>query len=195
MNKYYLPLRIRRDDILKSGFVRPSNLDSVYITLENSDYVNKIFKSEFVEKITSLSDIWGVIIFNLNSNQDHTETYTHTDVTYNNNGDVIYVNSALNIVFDDSTDIPGTMRWYSNKYPVDLNNVALSHANSPYLHFNINDLTLEDEYCISEFVTLVRTNVPHSISSGNQYRTCISIRFTDDFDWNIAVEKFNKLFE
>ena len=70
----------------------------------------------------------------------------------------------------------------------------MSVGNTPYMNFSMAELSLEAEHCIDEFVTLVRTDVPHAISSGNGNRTCISIRFHKNYEWDVAVDLFNKTF-
>jgi hypothetical protein len=198
MNQYYLPLNVRKDTILKPNFVKPldGNDNGIYknhrVQIIEGDCLDNWFTKEFSNKLKSVSDIWGVVIFN------HKEIYTaldaHVDVLLDKDNNPYALNYGVNVVFDDSTDIQGVMRWYSMKNPQSENDIQINPGKTPYFNFKIDELILEEEYYISDLVTLVRSSVPHNATSGNEFRTCIHILFKDNFDWEIAVEKFNKTF-
>jgi len=189
-HNYYLSCNVHRNSVIKSTWVRPIE----HIVYKDRNYVKEVLTEEFCEKLTTIDDIGGIIIFN--RWRDYIPSIAHVDFENNSDRtlDLVRTNAGLNIVFDDSTDIKGTMRWYSLKNSACEKSVEFTEANTPYLSYSIDQLNLEAEYCITDFVTLVRTNVPHSVSAGNQPRTCISIRFCSNMDWEAAVDKFNKAF-
>jgi hypothetical protein len=184
---YFLPLNLKKFDVIKPDWVRPTDV----VKLRSSEYASEIFTTSFLEKLSTISKISGVMIFNKINHPS--PTVAHADIALINN-QPIYINYGLNIVFDDSTDFPSTMRWYSRRFPKLEKKILISAGNTPYMNFTMGELSLEAEHCIDEFVTLVRTDVPHAISSGNGLRTCISIRFHNNHDWDVAVDLFNKTF-
>jgi hypothetical protein len=198
MNKYYLPLNIIRDSVFKSEWSRPSKGLNTEIPsyrnllVKDGSYAKEIFTTEFYEKLRSISEISLIFIFIHKNNYD--SQMAHIDILRGPDNKITYIHSGLNIVFDDSTDVSGTMRWYSLKDNTNITKIEYAAAVAPYLSYQIDELNLEEEYCISDFVTLVRTDVPHTTISGNDYRTCISVRFKDNFDWDTVVKKFDNTF-
>jgi hypothetical protein len=189
-NNYYLPININRNDAIKSTWNRPIE----FIDSKDTNYAKEILTEEFYTKLTTIDDITNVMVFN--SHQNYYPTEAHIDITQYSGIEInpSSTNVGLNIVFDDSTDIKGTMRWYSLKDSTKNKKVEFTSAKTPYLSYATDQLNLEAEYCIGELVTLVRTNVPHAVSSGNKPRTCISLRFRNNMDWVEAFVKFNKMF-
>jgi hypothetical protein len=186
-NHYYLPINVNRNDVVKPSWVRPTE----YITTRDKDYAKDMLTEEFYEKLTSIDEISLVMIFNQLKN--YYPMMAHVDLGMPD-GEPVETHVGLNIVFDDSTDSKGTMRWYSPKDSSKEKKVAFTPTKTAYLNYMTNQLNLEAEYCIADLVTLVRTNVPHAVSAGNKPRTCISLRFASNMDWETAVEKFNKTF-
>ena len=184
---YFLPLNLKKFDVLNTNWVRPTDV----VKWQGSEHLNEVFTTSFLEKLSTISKISGFMIFNKINHQSPPNA--HADVVLINNQHV-YINYGLNIVFDDSTDFPSTMRWYSRRFPKLEKKILMSVGNTPYMNFSMAELSLEAEHCIDEFVTLVRTDVPHAISSGNGNRTCISIRFHKNYEWDVAVDLFNKTF-
>ena len=183
----FLPLNVKKIDVIKPTWVRPTDV----IKWRGSDYLNEIFTSPFLDKLSTILEISGVMIFNT-INQPN-PFHAHIDVALINSKPV-YNKYGLNIVFDNSTDIPSAMRWYTRRFPNIEKKILFSAGNTPYMNFNMEELLLKTEYSIDEFVTLVRTDIPHAISSGNGRRTCISIRFKEKYDWGTATNLFNKTF-
>lgn len=187
-SSYFLPLNLNKNDVISESWVRPTDVRVGWLDI---DYVKNMLTTEFFEKLGGVNNVSGAMIFNKINHQN--PNIAHVDIAMNNEK-IVYVNYGVNIVFDDSTDILGTMRWYSINNPNKLPRVLFTTAKTPYINFYNIELTLEREYVISDTVTLVRTDVPHSVSSGNGNRTCISIRFKHNFDWDTAVDHFNKTF-
>lgn len=188
MSKYYLPLNVKRDDVVKSTWVRPTE----DITTRDGKYAKEMLTEEFYEKLVGIDEISLVMIFT--RLQEYYPIVAHVDMGEMVNGEAHKTHAGLNIVFDDSTDTKGVMRWYSLKDPNKEKKISLTPAKTAYIQYMTNQLNLEAEYCISDLVTLVRTDMPHAVSAGNQPRTCISLRFRSNIEWDAAVEIFNKTF-
>jgi hypothetical protein len=188
---YFLPLNLKKFDVINPNWVRPKDIttldDNEYseVNWKGSEYINEVFTASFLEKLSTISEISGFLIFNKINCQS--PSAAHIDVAFINNQPT-YINYGLNIVFDDNIDFPSKMQWYSCKVPLS------ETGPTSLMNFSMEELILEDEHCIDEYVTLVRTNVPHSISCGNSCRTCISIRFHNNYDWGTATNLFNKTF-
>jgi hypothetical protein len=187
-SSYFLPININKNDVINPSWVRPND---VKVEWRGVDYVKDMLTTEFFEKLGGLTSISGAMIFNKINHKN--PSIAHADV-FVIEDELFYKNYGLNIVFDESTDMPGTMRWFSINNPKEKPNLLFTIAKTPYLNFDNSEITLEQEHVILDTVTLVRTDVPHSISSGNGIRTCISIRFKHNFDWDIAYDHFNKMF-
>jgi len=183
----FLPLNLKKFDVINPSWVRPTDV----VKWRGSDYLTEIFTPAFVDKLSTISEILGVMIFNKINHLNH--NFAHVDVALINE-ELVYIHYGLNIVFDDSTDVPSTMRWYTRRLPWLERKILLSAGNTPYMNFTMAELSLEAEHSINDFVTLVRTDIPHSISSGNGRRTCISVRFKNNYDWDTATNLFNKTF-
>lgn len=187
MNQYYLPLDLDKKEILSSTFKR----QYVGVKWENIEYVKNILTHNFFTKLSSLAEITGAMIFNKIHHQ--TPDNAHIDIDTASNK-LFFIPYGLNIVFDSSTDMKSSMRWYSHKGPHE-NIVQTSKDGTKFLSFPISSLNLEEEYCIDEKPVLVRTDVPHTIYSGNGFRTCISIRFMYyKNDWESGYHLFDQAF-
>lgn len=188
-SNYYLPLNIDRGDILNSSVTISTD---TAIQAYGKPWVESILTPNFYRRLTGVLDVTGAMVFNKVDN--HKPEIAHTDIELVD-GQILYKPYALNIVFDTSTDMQSKMCWYSTNTPLEKIGVKYSLAGTPYQSFLIGELNLEDEYCIDNMVTLVRTNVPHTIYSGNGCRTCISIRFVyPDREWNTGYSLFNSEF-
>lgn len=189
MNPYFLPLNIDKREIFNTSWKRPIGHK---VQWKEVDYVKDMLTPYFFNKLQSVAQITGTMIFNKINHQNPDNA--HIDIAMVNNK-IQYIPYGLNIVFDDSTDITSTMRWYSHKKPIDKVEVLYSLAGTAYISYPVEELVLEEEHNIDNLVTLVRTNVPHAISSGNRFRTCISIRFKyPDNEWYNGYKLFDKLF-
>ena len=63
-----------------------------------------------------------------------------------------------------------------------------------YLNYKKEELNLVHEECIDNVVSIVRTDIPHRIAIGNNFRTCISFRFKNDFScWDDVYYFYKKL--
>jgi len=184
---YFLPLNLKKIDVVRPDWVRPMDM----VKWKGADYAKEVFTDSFLEKLSSIAKVSGLMIFN--KMRQHNPVTAHIDVALINNKP-IYINYGLNVVFDDSTDMSSKMQWYTRKNPEIQKHVLISPGNTPYINFSTSELTLESEYSIDEYITLVRTDIPHSICSGNGIRTCVSLRFHENHDWEKAVELFNKTF-
>lgn len=184
---YFLPLNLRKIDIINPNWTRPADV----VKLRGSEYLTEVFTTDFLNKLSTVAEIAGVMIFN--KSKQPNPVNAHIDVALINEKPT-YINYGLNIAFDDSTDIPSTMRWYTRKFPSVEKRIQMTAGNTPHINFTIAELSLAAEHTIDEFVTLVRTDVPHTVSCGNGRRTCVSIRFKENHDWETATNLFNNAF-
>ena len=183
----FLQLNIKKFDVINSNWVRPTDK----VKWRSSEYLTDMFTTDFLNKLSTISEITGVMIFN---KINHSNPFNaHIDIELINEKPV-YINYGLNFVFDDSTDINSTMRWYTYKRPWIEKKVLFSAGKTAFMNFTMEELILDTEHSIDEYVTLVRTDIPHTIFSGNGLRTCISIRFKKNYDWDTATNLFNKTF-
>jgi len=97
------------------------------------------------------------------------------------------------------TDIPGIgfnwviggkdscMVWY--ELPKELPIARSTRGNTPYLDWPISQLSEIERCNISNDLTMVRVDLPHTIIMGSEPRWCISIRinFSKDLEWNDIV--------
>ena len=71
------------------------------------------------------------------------------------------------------------MTWY--KLPNDDKagyQIKRTMSNTPFVEWSVNDLIKIDQHEIKNCLTLVKTDVPHSITMGTGPRWCISVRST-----------------
>lgn len=83
------------------------------------------------------------------------------------------------------------MIWY--EMPAGDLEIRYTEANTPFSIWNCDSLVKVDSCEIREKPTLVRVDIPHSITVRQDSRWCISARptFTDKvFDWNKTVNRF-----
>jgi len=189
INQYFLPLNIEKKDIFKPNWIRPYNGK---VKWKNINYVKSIFSDYFFDKLNSIKEIEGTIIFNKMYHENPIDA--HTDIyVYNNK--VIFIPYGLNIVFDDNKDMKSKMCWYSTKNETNEQQISWSIGNTPYINYSIKDLILQEEQYFGNGIALVRTDVPHAIFSGKKFRTCISIRFKNyDGGWENGYNLFNNAF-
>lgn len=189
INQYFLPLNIEKKDIFKPNWIRPN---VVPVKWEKIDYVKSIFSEYFFDKLNSIKEIEGTMIFKKIYHQNPIDA--HIDINIHNNK-VILIPYGLNIVFDDNTDMKSKMCWYSPKNEINEQQIKYTIAKTPYINYSIKDLILQEEQYFGEGVALVRTDVPHAIFSGKKNRTCLSIRFKNyNEGWENGYNLFNNAF-
>jgi hypothetical protein len=84
-----------------------------------------------------------------------------------------YVNFALNWVIGGKDS---SMHWFKMPTGDKATTVKDSKTNVPYTTFQFRDLEHIESCEITDTVTLVKTNLPHSITMGSEPRWCISAR-------------------
>ena len=123
----------------------------------------------------------GIMLFyrpaNYNTNIAHIDTnkYDHSKV---------YA-SALNWVIGGKNSM---MHWYD--LPDKLPPVKMTKATSTYQSWTISELVEINQVNIDNQVTLVRVDLPHSVSVDNEPRWCFSARFKDCdiITWNSIID-------
>jgi hypothetical protein len=145
-----------------------------------------IFSSEWLEYTHSLGiDFKHALLFYRGPNTTSKEAHVDTHA-----GDHSFVNFAINWVIGGAGS---KMHWYElPDDPAAATTVKDPKTNVPYTTYQFKDLKHIESGEIVNEVTLVRTNVPHSITMNKEPRWCISARVgrTEDMQWNDAVEYF-----
>lgn len=189
-NRYFLPLNVDKQKVIRSDWVIP--FDTV-IDWKKADYVKSMLTDEFFDKLDGVSKVVGAMIFTRGTEPSYV---AHLDLGRSETGQVYATECALNFIFYKNESDEGLMRWYSLKQgEIDLADVRYNPAKTAYLRWELNECNLETEHSISEYPTLVRTDVPHDVIAKSGTRTCVSIRFQHQgIGWEAQVEKFNKAF-
>jgi hypothetical protein len=87
------------------------------------------------------------------------------------------------------------MLWYTG-HEGKAGAASLTMVETDYLSWPKTELTLIDSHEVKQELTLVRTDVPHSIDVEAEPRWCISVRVPDSVigaSWNEAVAKLQHL--
>ncbi len=174
MNNYFKEIKIPVSKILTTESKNYHGKDW-FSTL---DFYYKVFQKEFIDKLNSYDKIMGVRIFKRQARNQI--NFAHFDAYLDDNSKILY---ALNIVVPCPD--PGIMEWYSYK-----NNFIHKENNIP-----LEELKLEETHVISNYPTIVRTDIPHRVVCGSSDRMCYSIRFSRDKfkNWNEVYEFYQNI--
>jgi hypothetical protein len=150
-----------------------------------SPLATDIFTKDWLDYTSGLGlNFHRALLFYRGPNTTSREAHVDTrGSTYN------FVNFALNWVIGGEGS---KMNWYDMpKDPAVATTVKDPKTQVPYTTFQFKDLEYIESCEIKNEVTLVRTNVPHSITMGNEPRWCISARVNRyrDQSWDKVVEK------
>jgi hypothetical protein len=149
--------------------------------------VQDVFSQEWLSYVSSLGlDLVHTMIFYRGPYRSTRRA--HLDLYY---GDPFTINNfAINWVIDG---IGSEMLWY--KMPQEKFEVQWTPANTPYVHWERNELKVIDKCAIKSQMTLVNVGIPHSVNVAEQGRWCISVRTSEDDDlpWDQIVEKMRRL--
>ena len=110
----------------------------------------------------------------------------HIDLYKEN--DTVNINSfGMNMVFGG---IDSEMIWY-NKPEFSISDAKYTEADTPFIDFPVKTLTEIDRGSLKNKLTLVRTDVPHTIKMGVYHRWCISARvdIPNVVSWNEIVNE------
>lgn len=142
---------------------------------------HSIFNIEWLDYMESIGiPIYRAVLF-YRYPSDNTRHYAHIDINKTVTGTVPW---AINWVIGGENS---KMVWYN--FPKDYydlskdNCVERTMANTPYVSWKINDLTEIEQREIKNVSTLVRTDIPHSITMGEVPRWCISIKRSLSYTW------------
>jgi hypothetical protein len=178
----YYRLKIDTTDALNPSWSMPIPKNNYGIWAPKAE---NIFSKTWLEYTAGLGiDFKHALLFyrgpNTTSREAHVDT--HAD-------DHSFVNFAVNWVIGGANS---KMNWY--KMPPDgaATIVKDNTSDVPYTTFQFKDLEYIESCKIVNEVTLVRTNLPHSITMGSEPRWCISARVGKDKDtsWDDIVEQF-----
>lgn len=192
MNQYYVPLNIKTKNVLRPDWENIKEIQEFGIRKYPRAEIKSLLNPSFFYVLDTVLPIYTMTVFTTGPNFT---TETHIDIAEIHNGEVLIGCHAINLVVHKGPEI-GYMRWYKSKKDDGLD-VTYTPANTPKLGFEKSNLDLVEEHQINEYVTLVRTDVPHDIETFNSTRICFSIRFkyNDTYKhWENAVSMVSKAF-
>jgi hypothetical protein len=161
----------------------------------NKESINHYFSSKWISNIEKLLgvSIDAFMIFNTNANRppptahiDYMEPYT---------GTAVY---GFNFVPYGGHD--STMEWFKPKketLPTELRPLGKTNADTLFKYWVMDELDLIDSVSIKNQLTLVRTDVPHAVRTGNEPRWSVSFRSFDTSikTWEDVIDKFKHLIQ
>jgi len=178
-NNCWYELKIDTSNALKKDWIWDVSELNNSMNIQVVD--SSIFNTEWLDYMESIEiPIYRAVLF-YRYPSDSVKTYAHIDINKTITGTVPW---AINWVIegDDSK-----MVWYN--FPKDHYDLSKSDciertmANTPYVSWKINDLTEIEQREIKNVSTLVRTDIPHSITMGKVPRWCISIKRSLPYTW------------
>lgn len=144
-----------------------------------------VFNREWLDQLEhQVGEINIVLIF---SRPEHMSTkVAHVDLT----------NSLKPVWFSLNWTLTGKssyMLWHEPpENHLEIKNVDNTMSNDFFLHWPVQELPVIDQYEITNQMTLVRTDIPHSIIVNSEPRISIAVRPTIsadiDYSWDKAVE-------
>jgi hypothetical protein len=105
------------------------------------------------------------------------EATAHIDFNTNvmkQTGVITTIPAAVNLIYDGALD-DSEMVWYYAPEIKD-SDVKWTAADTAYLEYLSEDLIEMSRCCMGNYVTLVRTDVPHNIIMQKRSRLCVSLR-------------------
>ena len=118
----------------------------------------------------------------MTSKEAHVDTHAETHQ---------FVNFAINWVLGGKDS---KMHWYKLPDMRVASTVKDPKTSVPYTTFQFKDLEYLESCEITNEVTLVKTNLPHSVTMGNEPRWCISarVKHNNDVVWEEIVERMKQ---
>jgi hypothetical protein len=166
--QYNFKLKFSVDTVINDNWQRPHpGMFFVKNYDERSDW-EQILNDDFLETLDSIHPIVRVMVFN--KPRSWTNQDAHIDPG---------ILDALTIT-QSVKNSNAKMQWF-NLINSANREVSYSDSNTPYVNYTIEELDLVHEDCIDNTVSIVRTDIPHRIAIGNNFRTCISFRFKKNF--------------
>ena len=153
------------------------DLKKSYIRSESS----RMFNAEWLSYMNSIGvPINHAVLFYRTPNGD--PPTAHIDINGNNHTPIHY---ALNWIVKGKNS---EMKWYNlpDTYP----DTKYSMANAPYIDWPMSELEEIDKANIQSYFTLVRTDIPHKVTTHEESRWAISIRSSVLANWNDVVSHF-----
>ena len=144
-----------------------------------------IFSQDWLDYTASLGLHFGhALLFYRGPNTTSKEA--HVDTAADSKS---FIGFALNWVIGGRNS---HMNWFKMPGLEAATAVKDTTSKVPYTTFQFKDLEYVESCSIFDDITLVRTDIPHSITMGNEKRWCISARMIKGFDmpWHSAVQYF-----
>jgi hypothetical protein len=162
-----------------------------------ASFTNENFKYYFsLDWVNKIENVLGIkldafMIFNTDANRD--PPTAHVDYTEP------HISSASIYGFNF---VPygqnSTMEWFKPKsgtLPESQRALGKTNADTLYKYWEIHELEQIDSVSIKNKLTLVRTNIPHAVRTGNEPRWSVSFRSADSSikTWEDAIDRFKHL--
>jgi hypothetical protein len=138
---------------------------------------------------------WLTYVHNLGLNFSHillfyrapyvSSRHAHIDIR---EGDFKPINFAVNWIIGGAGS---KMNWYSVVNDNSITATKDSETRAPYKTYQLSDLELIETCEINDAATLVKTDLPHSITMGHEPRWCISTRVypQDNITWDEIINR------
>jgi hypothetical protein len=146
----------------------------------------RIFNQDWLDYMQSIGiPVHRTVLFYRNSM--FTQTNAHVDLARaGSNGNITRITYAMNWVLGGKDS---EMIWY--KLSDENIDVKYTMANTPYAQWPISTLEEIERVNVKNSLTLIRTDVPHSVQVQIEPRWCISARSDiHGYTWQQAVEHF-----
>lgn len=184
---FYLPINLSINDAFCQEFQWPTIEDCNKRKLIYFNDLRTIFSDKWINSCHLAGiNIKNAMMFYKPAN--HIPDYAHVDVVNQDlTGSVV---CALNWTIGGGDS---KMKWYSTKN--DTREIINSMPGVPSANYNFSNLTEIHNHTLCESMTLVRTNIPHAIWTGNESRWCISVRlpYGQLKSWEEAQDFFSDL--
>jgi hypothetical protein len=187
MNKSWYKLKIDTSNALINPWPLIPKIPNYGIWIQPKE---SIFNKEWMDYVESLGLALSSRSMVFYRGPNWNTQYAHLDVEVykDSENEIPLVCYGVNWVLkgEDSS-----MVWYD--MPDKKYEVLYTEAKTPYINFKIETLNEIDRCNIQLEPVLVRVDIPHSISVGNEERWCISARFKKhirNMSWDSVVELF-----
>jgi hypothetical protein len=163
--------------VLRDDFVFPKECPTYHVTMKID--VEKSLHPELIKFFNNLGLNIKAMIFRT---PPHNKCSIHVD------GFVTHKQWGINWVWGDDH----LMSWWKpNSHKISLENFQRTNANTPYLFWKDEDVTLLESVKIVNPV-IVKTGVPHRVENfSDTERWCLTVRPTVPSNWDAALKLFN----
>jgi len=166
-----------------SGIVKnntPCVLQTKDIELFNSDWVKQLCEC-------TQNEVSTLVVFYRPPFYQHAAAHIDLNLKHALEAvdSVVTEPAGVNLVYNGANDTSQMVWYHCTEYTEKDVQWAMNHT--PYINFDLESLSEMSRCCIGNNVTLVRTDIPHTILMSSEPRLSISVRFKwhgwQDFSW------------